>query len=95
MAEQAETYIQQKEVQAVLEEVVRDLLVERPEDAFGYLAKLLEKRANKTITKVHAREIIDSRGNPTVEVCTVNRHIDYNYFPIRRTIFNFLKHLST
>jgi len=27
------------------------------------------------ISKVKAREILDSRGNPTVEVCAKNSHI--------------------
>ena len=37
-------------------------------DQVGHVAQHLLSHASSQISKVHAREILDSRGNPTVEV---------------------------
>eukprot|EP00010_Vexillifera_abyssalis_P003588 CAMPEP_0201562390 /NCGR_PEP_ID=MMETSP0173_2-20130828/79304_1 /ASSEMBLY_ACC=CAM_ASM_000268 /TAXON_ID=218659 /ORGANISM="Vexillifera sp., Strain DIVA3 564/2" /LENGTH=477 /DNA_ID=CAMNT_0047976955 /DNA_START=37 /DNA_END=1470 /DNA_ORIENTATION=- len=43
-------------------------------DAFGELASKLSTKASSKISKVHGREILDSRGNPTVEVEVTTGH---------------------
>mmetsp|Transcript_34590 Transcript_34590/g.97551 ORF Transcript_34590/g.97551 Transcript_34590/m.97551 type:complete len:481 (-) Transcript_34590:271-1713(-) len=68
MAEHAEAYVAEKRVREGLEDAVRNLIVARPDDAFAFLVEQLESKASPNITAVHAREIFDSRGNPTVEV---------------------------
>ena len=51
-----------------MEDALKDLLVSQPEDACAFLTKRFSNLSTQTITKVHARQIFDSRGNPTVEV---------------------------
>jgi enolase len=66
--EKAEAYLAKLGVKGLLEEALKDLIVSQPEDACSYLSKRFASLSTQTITAVHARQIFDSRGNPTVEV---------------------------
>eukprot|EP00009_Paramoeba_aestuarina_P016194 CAMPEP_0201539452 /NCGR_PEP_ID=MMETSP0161_2-20130828/70412_1 /ASSEMBLY_ACC=CAM_ASM_000251 /TAXON_ID=180227 /ORGANISM="Neoparamoeba aestuarina, Strain SoJaBio B1-5/56/2" /LENGTH=482 /DNA_ID=CAMNT_0047946849 /DNA_START=74 /DNA_END=1522 /DNA_ORIENTATION=+ len=66
--EKAEAYLAKLGVKGMLEDALKDLIVSQPDDASGYLSKRFASLSSQTITKVHARQIFDSRGNPTVEV---------------------------
>eukprot|EP00735_Rhodelphis_limneticus_P008816 TRINITY_DN229_c0_g1::TRINITY_DN229_c0_g1_i1::g.1678::m.1678 TRINITY_DN229_c0_g1::TRINITY_DN229_c0_g1_i1::g.1678 ORF type:complete len:507 (+),score=220.15,sp/P26300/ENO_SOLLC/78.64/0.0,Enolase_C/PF00113.17/4.7e-157,Enolase_N/PF03952.11/4.8e-54,Enolase_N/PF03952.11/3.7e+03,MAAL_C/PF07476.6/9.3e+02,MAAL_C/PF07476.6/2.2e-06,MR_MLE_C/PF13378.1/0.00031 TRINITY_DN229_c0_g1_i1:56-1522(+) len=62
-------YVKDHKIQTVLEEAVNKVVKEKPVDPFADLAHLiLQKAAPATITMIKARQIFDSRGNPTVEV---------------------------
>jgi len=62
-------YLQDHHISDKLNKIVNLLCKARPEDPMGFLGKALMSEAKSpTISKVVAREILDSRGNPTVEV---------------------------
>jgi enolase len=66
--ERSEAYLADKNVKSALEEAVRDLIIAKPDDAFAFLSRRLLAKTPHVITAVHAREVLDSRGNPTIEV---------------------------
>ncbi len=56
---------------------VNKLCKAKPADPFGYLSDCLQSEQKVTIQAVKARQIFDSRGNPTVEVeVTTQRGVD-------------------
>eukprot|EP01028_Stygiella_incarcerata_P011240 TRINITY_DN625_c0_g3_i1.p1 TRINITY_DN625_c0_g3~~TRINITY_DN625_c0_g3_i1.p1 ORF type:complete len:486 (-),score=156.21 TRINITY_DN625_c0_g3_i1:226-1683(-) len=63
-------YIQEKHLEALIEKAVNALYKEQAENPHAFLAEYFEKEAGaQVIERIHAREILDSRGNPTVEAC--------------------------
>lgn len=65
---QVQQYLDKHKVQTLVEDAINDAVKQQAEDPAMHMAKYLEKAAGKArITKVHARMILDSRGNPTVE----------------------------
>lgn len=64
----ATKYLQETKIADGLQEVLTQVLIERPSDPYGALSRLLkQKAAPATIEKIVGREVLDSRGNPTVE----------------------------
>lgn len=62
-------FLEQHKITDKLNKIVNDLCKVRGDDPFGFLADELAKLAQPaTITRLVGREILDSRGNPTVEV---------------------------
>ena len=81
MSEQApqaiDAFLKKHNVTETLNAAVNELVKANPDaDVFGFLVKELQKHAaTPTVAKVVGREVLDSRGNPTVEVdsyATVN-----------------------
>ncbi|KAJ1635588.1 enolase C-terminal domain-like protein [Pavlovales sp. CCMP2436] len=61
-------YLDKHKVQALVEDAINDAVKQQADDPALHMARYLERAAGKVrITKVHARMILDSRGNPTVE----------------------------
>jgi len=60
-------YLRKHEVTEKLNIAVNKLCKLKPENIYGFLAAELAEEQEITITGVHARQIFDSRGNPTVE----------------------------
>ena len=56
-----------------VEEVINATVKARAENPEAFMAEYLRKMTPAEITKVTARQIFDSRGNPTVE-CEVDTH---------------------
>lgn len=67
LVRQASQYIEQHGLQAAIEKVINQTVNAKPEEPFAYLAHEILKLAPPAISKVVARQVIDSRGNPTVE----------------------------
>lgn len=62
-------YIAERKLEPLLEKAVNALYRDLVEDVAPFLADFFKKEAGgRMIDKVHAREVLDSRGNPTVEV---------------------------
>lgn len=62
------TYLKENKITEKINSIVNKLCKEAPQDAFSFLAAEFMKEQKITITGVAARQIFDSRGNPTVEV---------------------------
>ncbi|CAD7700860.1 unnamed protein product [Ostreobium quekettii] len=60
-------YIDRHNLPKLVEEAINACVKVKPEDPVGFMADHLRKMAPPGITKVVGRQIIDSRGNPTVE----------------------------
>lgn len=60
-------YLREHQVTNKLNIAVNKACKLKPDNVFGFLAAELSKEQDVTITGVHARQIFDSRGNPTVE----------------------------
>nr|QKY15213.1 enolase 1 (ENO1) [Polytomella parva]CBX25212.2 2-phosphoglycerate dehydratase [Polytomella sp. Pringsheim 198.80] len=60
-------YIDKNGLESKIEEIVNRCIAQKPEDPSAFLAQEFLKCTPAAITKVVARQIIDSRGNPTVE----------------------------
>ena len=70
-------YLQEHAISEKLNVYVNKLCKARPADPFGFLAECMQLEQVVTITDIKARQIFDSRGNPTVEVVvTTNRGED-------------------
>ncbi|RMZ55538.1 hypothetical protein APUTEX25_000121 [Auxenochlorella protothecoides] len=63
----AAAYIEEHNIQKVVEEVINATIKAKPSNPFSFMADEVRKQAPAAITAVHARQIYDSRGNPTVE----------------------------
>jgi enolase len=72
----ANEYLQKYQVTKIVEEALNELTQTCPEDAYGALSRILKKKAlPPTIHHVVGREVLDSRGNPTVEVDVYANHL--------------------
>jgi len=61
-------YLKNHQITENLNQIVNKLCRAREDDPWGYLITEFQKLQVPQITKVYARQIFDSRGNPTVEV---------------------------
>jgi enolase len=60
-------YIDQHNLQKQVEEVLNGTVKSKPVEPLSFMAQELLKKTPAKITKIIARQIVDSRGNPTVE----------------------------
>ncbi|KAL0021189.1 hypothetical protein WJX77_011086 [Trebouxia sp. C0004] len=60
-------YIDKHDLSKKVEEVINACVKAKPEEPISYMAEQLKRSSPPEITKVIGRQIIDSRGNPTVE----------------------------
>eukprot|EP00879_Flechtneria_rotunda_P000391 GHRR01000484.1.p1 GENE.GHRR01000484.1~~GHRR01000484.1.p1 ORF type:complete len:535 (+),score=162.05 GHRR01000484.1:156-1607(+) len=60
-------YIDQHGLQRAVEEVLNSCVKAKADEPLSFMAQELLKRTPSKITKIVGRQIIDSRGNPTVE----------------------------
>ncbi|KAK9907448.1 hypothetical protein WJX75_003947 [Coccomyxa subellipsoidea] len=60
-------YIDKHELSKKVEDVINATVKSKPDEPISFMADTLRKLAPAEITKVIGRQIIDSRGNPTVE----------------------------
>ncbi|KAG1667452.1 hypothetical protein FOA52_012207 [Chlamydomonas sp. UWO 241] len=67
MSENVQSYIDKHTLQKKVEDVLNSTVKSKPEEPLSYMAAELLKLAPAMILKIEARQIIDSRGNPTVE----------------------------
>ena len=63
----AAAYIEEHNLQKVVEDAINATIKAKPEEPFAYMASVLRAKAPAAIVSVKARQIFDSRGNPTVE----------------------------
>lgn len=73
MAESVQDYIDTHGLPKKVEEVINATVKARAPQPAAYMAEYLKKMTPSEITKVVARQIFDSRGNPTVE-CDISTH---------------------
>jgi enolase len=67
--QEVQAYLDQHKIQATVEDAINACVKANAADPCLFMSQhLASKAAPETITKVHARQIFDSRGNPTVEV---------------------------
>jgi enolase len=65
----AQQYLDANKVALLVQDAINELLVTKPEDAFGQLFQILKRKAAPpVIDRLVGREVLDSRGNPSVEV---------------------------
>ncbi len=67
MSETVQTYLDKHSLQTKVEEVLNSCVKAKPDEPLSFMAKEMLKLAPAVILKVEGRQIIDSRGNPTVE----------------------------
>ncbi|GAX82478.1 hypothetical protein CEUSTIGMA_g9905.t1 [Chlamydomonas eustigma] len=67
MSETVQSYIDKHSLQSKVEDVLNSCVKAKPNEPMSFMAKELFKLAPAEILKVEGRQIIDSRGNPTVE----------------------------
>jgi len=67
MMETVQSYIEKHSLQSKVEEVLNACVKAEPDEPLSFMAKELSKLAPSEILKIEGRQIIDSRGNPTVE----------------------------
>jgi enolase len=60
-------YIDKHELSKKVEDVINACVKAKPDEPLSFMAQTLQKLSPAQITKVVGRQIIDSRGNPTVE----------------------------
>ena len=67
--QEVQAYLDTHKIQATVEEAINACVKANAADPCLFMSQhLASKAAPETITKVQARQIFDSRGNPTVEV---------------------------
>jgi len=67
--QEVQAYLDTHKIQATVEEAINACVKANATDPCLFMSQhLASKAAPETITKVHARQIFDSRGNPTIEV---------------------------
>jgi len=70
--QEVQAYLDNNKIQATVEEAINACVKANAQDPCLFMSQhLAAKAAPETITKVKARQIFDSRGNPTVEVDVV------------------------
>jgi len=73
MTGNVQEYIDKHNLQKRVEDVLNACVKAKPEEPMSYMASTMLKLAPAEIIKIVGRQIIDSRGNPTVE-CDVQTH---------------------
>lgn len=66
-------YVDKNQLQKKIEDVINHCVKNKPEEPMHFMAQQLLNQAPNEIIKVVGRQIIDSRGNPTVE-CDVHTY---------------------
>jgi len=67
--QEVQAYLDMHKIQATVEEAINACVKANAPDPCAFMSQhLATKAAPETITKVKARQIFDSRGNPTIEV---------------------------
>lgn len=67
--QEVQAYLDTHKIQATVEEAINACVKANAADPCLFMSQhLASKAAPETITKIWARQIFDSRGNPTVEV---------------------------
>ena len=67
-----QNFLDQHKIQTVVEDAINAAVRAQAADPCQYMsAYLADKAGQETITAIKARQIFDSRGNPTVEVDVV------------------------
>ena len=70
--QEVQAFLDNNKIQATVEEAINACVKANAQDPCLFMSQhLAAKAAPETITKVKARQIFDSRGNPTVEVDVV------------------------
>mmetsp|Transcript_27595 Transcript_27595/g.60368 ORF Transcript_27595/g.60368 Transcript_27595/m.60368 type:complete len:480 (+) Transcript_27595:154-1593(+) len=67
MSATVQEYIDKHQLQKRVEDVLNTCVKNKPDEPLAFMAKELLKHAPSEIIKIEGRQIIDSRGNPTVE----------------------------
>ena len=76
--QEVQAYLDQHKIQATVEEAINACVKANAADPCLFMSQhLASKAGEETITKVHARQIFDSRGNPTVEVDVITTKAKY------------------
>eukprot|EP01006_Ploeotia_vitrea_P061574 TRINITY_DN78476_c0_g1_i1.p1 TRINITY_DN78476_c0_g1~~TRINITY_DN78476_c0_g1_i1.p1 ORF type:complete len:482 (-),score=51.49 TRINITY_DN78476_c0_g1_i1:14-1459(-) len=65
-------YLRQHEVHKLLETLTQQVLTSKPTEPINFMIARLLKLKEGAISDIKAREVLDSRGNPTVEVDVIN-----------------------
>jgi enolase len=63
----AAQYIEEHNLQKVVEDAINATIKEKPAEPFSFMAEQLKAKAPAAIVGIKARQVFDSRGNPTVE----------------------------
>lgn len=63
----AESYLAEHDLQKVVESVINATIKAKPDVPEAFMAEEFRRLTKPAITAIHARQIFDSRGNPTVE----------------------------
>lgn len=63
----AAAYIEEHNLQKVVEDAINATIKAKPSEPFSFMAEQLKGKSPAAIISVKARQIFDSRGNPTVE----------------------------
>lgn len=67
MSEDHQAYLDTHNIKTHVENVINDVVQSKPAQPLVHMANALKSLAGPSIIKVEARQIFDSRGNPTVE----------------------------
>jgi len=68
-----QAFIDKHGLTKTVEDVINATVKEQPDEPLSYMSEFLKKMTPAAITKVVGRQVIDSRGNPTVE-CVVTTY---------------------
>mmetsp|Transcript_16068 Transcript_16068/g.40294 ORF Transcript_16068/g.40294 Transcript_16068/m.40294 type:complete len:481 (+) Transcript_16068:563-2005(+) len=68
-----QAYIDKHGLTKVVEDAINATVKEQPEEPLAFMSAFLSKKTPAAVTAVVGRQVIDSRGNPTVE-CTVTTY---------------------
>ena len=77
-------YLEHHEIRTFFHAALNEIMQTRPSDVCGVLSRIMMRRANPaTIDHLFGREVLDSRGNPTVEVDVFVKHLDRVFLAAR------------
>lgn len=76
--QEVQQYLDKHKIQAAVEEAINACVKAAAPDPCQFMSQFLASKAGpERITRVHARQIFDSRGNPTVECELVTSRAKY------------------
>ena len=83
--QEVQAYLDLHKIQATVEEAINACVKANAPDPCAFMSQhLATKAAPETITKVKARQIFDSRGNPTIEV-DVTSGLEHPFYVVIQT----------